>query len=99
MTEGRRNREKTVTGARAPPLHAILSEVDNRKVLVVEDERNIRELVCLHLGIEYRLRVGFFSWAILTTYLSFVPGETAERVLAWGTRLRSRRWLGSGSTP
>ena len=23
--------------------------------------------VCLHLGIEYRLRVGFFSWAILTT--------------------------------
>jgi len=26
--------------------------VDNRKVLVVEDERNIRELVCLHLGLE-----------------------------------------------
>jgi hypothetical protein len=55
--------------------------------------------VCLHLGIEYRLRVGFFSWTILTTYLSFVPGETAERVLARVARLRSRRWLGSGSTP
>jgi hypothetical protein len=55
--------------------------------------------VCLHLGIEYRLRVGFFSWTILTTYLAFVPGETAERVLAWGTRLRSRRWRESGSTP
>jgi hypothetical protein len=55
--------------------------------------------VSLHLGIEYRLRVGFFSWAILTTYLAFVPAATAERVLAWGTRLRSRRWLGSGSTP
>jgi hypothetical protein len=55
--------------------------------------------VCLHLGIEYRLRVGFFSWAILTTYLAFVPGETAERVLERLPWLRSRRWLGSGSTP
>lgn len=55
--------------------------------------------VCLHLGIEYRLRVGFFSWAILTTYLAFVPGDVAERVLARLPRLRSRRWLGSGSTP
>ena len=55
--------------------------------------------VCLHLGIEYRLRVGFFSWAILTTYLAFVPGDTAERLLAWGARLRSRRWRESGSTP
>lgn len=55
--------------------------------------------VCLHLGIEYRLRVGFFSWAILTTYLAFVPGEVAERALARLPRLRSRRWLGSGSTP
>jgi hypothetical protein len=55
--------------------------------------------VCLHLGIEYRLRVGFFSWAILTTYLAFVPAEAADRVPAWLARLRSRRWLGSGSTP
>jgi hypothetical protein len=55
--------------------------------------------VCLHLGIEYRLRVGFFSWAILTTYLAFLPGQTAERMLDWGARLRSRRWLGSASTP
>ena len=55
--------------------------------------------VCLHLGIEYRLRVGFFSWAILVTYLSFVPAGVAERVLARGARLRSRQWLGSGSTP
>jgi DNA-binding response OmpR family regulator len=39
MVNGRwPNREKTVT---APP-----------RVLVVEDERNIRELVCLHLGLE-----------------------------------------------
>jgi uncharacterized membrane protein YphA (DoxX/SURF4 family) len=55
--------------------------------------------VCLHLGIEYRLRVGFFSWAILTTYLAFVSGEAAERVLGWAARLPSRRWLRSGSIP
>jgi hypothetical protein len=55
--------------------------------------------VCLHLGIEYRLRVGFFSWAMLTTYLAFVPGERAEQILAWAARLRSRRWVGSASTP
>jgi hypothetical protein len=56
--------------------------------------------VLLHLGIEYRLRVGFFSWAMLVTYLAFVPGDVAERALrrmrGW---LPSRRWLASASTP
>ena len=52
MAEGRRNREKTVTGCPASFLRDILCVVDTRKVLVVEDERNIRELVCLHLGLE-----------------------------------------------
>src|SRR5206468_6924850 len=55
--------------------------------------------VCLHLGIEYRLRVGFFSWAILVTYLAWVPADVAERVLARVARLRSRGWQRSGSTP
>jgi uncharacterized membrane protein YphA (DoxX/SURF4 family) len=55
--------------------------------------------VCLHLGIEYRMRVGFFSWAILVTYLAWVPADVAERVLARVPRLRSRQWQGSGSTP
>jgi hypothetical protein len=55
--------------------------------------------VCLHLGIEYRLRVGFFSWAILTSYLAFVPAARAERVLdGIGRGLRSARWRRSGST-
>jgi hypothetical protein len=55
--------------------------------------------VCLHLAIEYRLRVGFFSWAILTSYLAFVPAERAERVLdGIGRGLRSARWRRSGST-
>jgi DNA-binding response OmpR family regulator len=26
--------------------------MDRRRVLVVEDEKNIRDLVCLHLGLE-----------------------------------------------
>jgi DNA-binding response OmpR family regulator len=52
MTGGRRNREKTVTARRGLQTDAILCGVDTRKVLVVEDERNIRELVCLHLGLE-----------------------------------------------
>ena len=26
--------------------------METRKVLVVEDEKNIRDLVCLHLGVE-----------------------------------------------
>ena len=56
--------------------------------------------VALHLGIEYRLRVGFFSWAILVSYLSFVPPDVAERVLGGiGARLRSAPWRGSASTP
>ena len=55
--------------------------------------------ICLHLGIEYRLRVGFFSWAVLVGYLAFVPGDVAERLLGGlGARLRSARWARSGST-
>jgi hypothetical protein len=55
--------------------------------------------VCLHLGIEYRLRVGFFSWAILASYLAFVPADRAERILdSVGRWLRSPRWRRSGST-
>ncbi len=29
-----------------------MTEMETRKVLVVEDEKNIRDLVCLHLGVE-----------------------------------------------
>ena len=55
--------------------------------------------VALHLGIEYRLRVGFFSWAILVSYLAFVPPETAERLLGrLSAGLRSAPWRGSAST-
>jgi len=43
--------------------------------------------VSLHLGIEYSLRVGFYSLAILAAYLAFVP---PERVSEWGLLLRGR---------
>jgi uncharacterized membrane protein YphA (DoxX/SURF4 family) len=43
--------------------------------------------VGLHLGIDYAIRVGFFSYAILVLYLAFVPPETMDR---WLLALRSR---------
>jgi vitamin K-dependent gamma-carboxylase-like protein len=43
--------------------------------------------VSLHLGIEYSLRVGFYSLTILAIYLAFVP---PERVSAWLLALRER---------
>lgn len=35
--------------------------------------------VGLHLVIEYTLRVGFFSWAMLIVYLAFVPPSTVAQ--------------------
>lgn len=46
--------------------------------------------VSLHLGIEYSIRVGFFSLAMLTMYLSFVDPAWAELRLV-GVRDRLRR--------
>jgi Vitamin K-dependent gamma-carboxylase len=46
----------------------------------------------LHLGIDYAIRVGFFTWAILTPYLAFVnPYWAEERLLALRDRLEARR--------
>jgi hypothetical protein len=44
----------------------------------------------LHLGIEYSIRVGFFSLAMLTLYLSFLNPGWAEAKL-----LRLREWIES----
>ncbi len=38
--------------------------------------------VGLHLGIDYAIRVGFFSYAILVLYLAFIPPETMDRWLS-----------------
>ena len=43
--------------------------------------------VGLHLGIEYGIRVGFFSWAMLASYLVWLSPAVAERIVA---RVRSR---------
>jgi hypothetical protein len=47
--------------------------------------------ITLHLGIDYSIRVGFFSYAMLALYLSFVPPATAERVLSAATSAVGRR--------
>jgi hypothetical protein len=35
--------------------------------------------VALHLGIDYSIRAGFFTLAMFTLYLAFVPPDTATR--------------------
>jgi HTTM domain len=37
--------------------------------------------VGLHLGIDYGVRVGFFSWAILVAYVVFIPPESARSLI------------------
>jgi hypothetical protein len=43
--------------------------------------------VGLHLGIDYAVRVGFFSFAALVAYIAFLPPET---VSSWVYRVRDR---------
>jgi hypothetical protein len=59
--------------------------------------------VGLHLGIDYAVRVGFFSYAILVLYIAFIPPETMS---AWLTAARRRlerlplgRRLAAAATP
>jgi hypothetical protein len=52
--------------------------------------------VALHLGIDYAVRVGFFSYAILVAYVAFLPPEAVSaRVLRLRDRLARSRcaWL------
>jgi hypothetical protein len=43
--------------------------------------------VGLHLGIDYAVRVGFFSFAAFVAYIAFLPPET---VSGWVYRVRDR---------
>lgn len=54
--------------------------------------------VLLHLSIELTVAVGFFSIAVLTIYLAFVPPERAAAVLE-GLRDRVGRWRSRGRQP
>jgi hypothetical protein len=51
--------------------------------------------ICLHLGIDSSILVGFFSYAMLAAYLSFVPPEKATQCILAARdlfiRLASRR--------
>jgi hypothetical protein len=46
--------------------------------------------VGLHLGIDYAVRVGFFSYAVLVAYVAFVPPDAARSFIL-GTRDRLSR--------
>jgi len=54
--------------------------------------------VGMHLGIDYSIRVGFFSFAIFAAYLAFVTPEAAERVILWA-RGRLQRLRGRDGEP
>lgn len=46
----------------------------------------------LHLGIDYSIRVGFFSYALFAAYVAFVPPARAEAVLLGARdRIKARR--------
>jgi hypothetical protein len=63
--------------------------------------------VGLHLGIDYSVRVGFFSYAILITYIAFLPPRTAsalilsarDRLSGWSFRLPRRLARAEGDDP
>jgi hypothetical protein len=56
--------------------------------------------VLLHLGIEITLRVGFFSWIVIASYVAFLPPARAARLLArWSGRLHLHPLSGEGEAP
>jgi hypothetical protein len=56
--------------------------------------------VLLHLSIAFSIMVGFFTMLMLTTYLAFVPPETARNLVLTGRRIwRRTRGARSRATP
>ncbi len=51
--------------------------------------------VALHLGIDYSIRVGFFTLAMFVLYIAFIPPDTATRLIT-GVRDRLSRQTGTG---
>lgn len=51
--------------------------------------------VCLHLGIDSSIMVGFFSYTMLAAYITFIPPETATRFIL-GTRTLFAQWGSRG---
>jgi hypothetical protein len=53
--------------------------------------------VLMHLGIDFSILVGFFSFTMICAYISFVPADTAtRRILAVRDRVIERRNSGAG---
>ncbi|MBW3577324.1 MAG: HTTM domain-containing protein [Actinobacteria bacterium] len=57
-------------------------------VAVLVWNRRLRPVVLLlgavmHVAIDLTIEVGFFSYAVLVSYLAFVPPEAADRAIAW----------------
>jgi hypothetical protein len=51
----------------------------------------------MHMSIDYRIMVGFFSYAMIVMYLSFLPPERASAVVLWlRQRVLSSRFAGIG---
>jgi hypothetical protein len=47
--------------------------------------------VALHLGIDYTIRVGFFSYAVISVLLAFIPAASMSRVIMALRRRASRQ--------
>jgi HTTM domain len=47
--------------------------------------------IALHLGIDYAVRVGFFSYAVFVAYIAFLPPQTASALIL-STRDRLAGW-------
>jgi hypothetical protein len=52
--------------------------------------------ICFHLGINWSIMVGFFSWVMIASYTAFLPPETATR---WVLAVRRRAGRLRRSTP
>jgi hypothetical protein len=59
--------------------------------------------VGLHLGIDYAVRVGFFSYAVLVAYIAFIPPDAARSFILAArdrfTRLTLPRWAPMARRP
>jgi hypothetical protein len=57
----------------------------------------------LHLGIDYAVRVGFFSYAVLVAYIAFIPPDAARSFILAArdrfTRLTLPRWAPMARRP
>lgn len=55
---------------------------------------------CFHMGIEYTLRVGIFSWVMMVCYLAFFTREDVQLTIAyWRSKVQRLRSMRTPSVP